>query len=258
LVELSQPDEQDSPAPEIRSQILAARETWARLEAAGQGLTETTPPASLDPERIAHVERQARDLAAQSRRHCDWMLQELTRRRAGAGDGEVPALIEHLLHDESADVRGMCAWMLEIYPREPVTGALRQALADSDPDVVHHASVVLADREDRDSIPLFLSLLDHEGWRHRLSAARALVKLKVADPRLVREMEELARDPEAEEHDLDVLEYNDLSQRLAEPGEPEPRQWLTVAELIEQARQLLERGEESREQDPKHDPLESE
>jgi HEAT repeat protein len=147
--------------------------------------------------------------------------------------------VNHLLHDESADVRRWCAWMLENYPGEPVAEALRRALADPDEDVVHHASAVLADREDHRSIPLLRTLLDHEGWRHRLSAARALVLLKVADPRLVRKLEELASDLQVEQHDLEVLEYRDFNRRTAEPGDPEPRQGLTVGELLERARWLL-------------------
>jgi HEAT repeat protein len=155
----------------------------------------------------------------------------------------VPALIWHLAGDESAKVRWTCAWQLEHFPGEHVSEALRQALADPDPDVVHSACIVLGDRGDRQATPMLLRLLEHPDRRNRLSAARALVKQRVADERLVEALERLSLDPEANEHDLEVLEFSaELVWRrevARGAGEPEPQPRMTMAELVEQARRLL-------------------
>ena len=55
---------------------------------------------------------------------------------------------------------------------------------------------------------LLFPLLEHPKWRNRLYAAEALLGMNVADERLVSAMEKLAREPEAEEHDLDAEEFN--------------------------------------------------
>ena len=102
---------------------------------------------------------------------------------------------------------------------------------------------MLGDRGDQQATPLLLRLLEHPDRRNRLSAARALVSLRVADQRLVETLERLAQDPEADEHDLEALEFNaELDWRregVRGTGEPEPQPRVTMTELVEQARQLL-------------------
>jgi len=158
----------------------------------------------------------------------------------------LPALVEHLLHDPSPGVREMCVAFLNRFADERATAALRQALADTHQRVAQVAAIHLARSGDRTVIPAMLPLLDHPEWSDRFSAARVLLDLRVADRRLVTALEHLAREPEAEDHDLQVAEWNcDLPKwkELAEEGgDPEPEPQQTMAEMVEQARQLLAQG----------------
>jgi HEAT repeat protein len=155
----------------------------------------------------------------------------------------VPVLIRHLLEDESADMRKTCAGVLGDIEGEAISEALRKALFDPDPGVVWSAAIAVRDREDRTAIPLLLALLEHPDRRNRLCASEVLLELQVADQRLVETLEKLARDPEAEEYDLEVGEWNSNLDRQRElsavTGGPEPRPSLTMAEMVEQVRRLL-------------------
>jgi HEAT repeat protein len=155
----------------------------------------------------------------------------------------VPVLIRHLLEDESAHVRKTCARVLGYHEGEPVSEALRRALFDPDQEVVWNAAIALRNRGDRQAIPLLLTLLEHEDRRNRLCASEVLLELHVADQRLVETLEKLARDPEAEEYDLEVGEWNSNLDRWREhsavTGGPEPGPRLTMVEMVEQARRLL-------------------
>ena len=182
------------------------------------------------------------DPAAQVRSKAVFWLGE------GAVTEAVPALIERLLHDESAHVRIMCAMCLRGPEDERVTEALIQALSDSDQRVLTGAISGLGHIGDRRAVPFLLPLLDHSERRVRYFGSKALLELKVADPRLVAALERLAQDPEAEEHDLQVDEDNRYylethKQFYQELGEPEPPRVLKMHELVEQARQLLAQAE---------------
>jgi HEAT repeat protein len=120
----------------------------------------------------------------------------------------LPALAKHLLHDESGTVRALCAWRLLELGGEGVADALLQALADSVPGVLMAASMGAAKVGDGRAIPPLRHLLDHPDRNVRHVASRALLTLRAVDQRVVSTLEELAQDPEAEEHDLEVDEWN--------------------------------------------------
>jgi HEAT repeat protein len=160
----------------------------------------------------------------------------------------LPVLTEHLLGDESPGVRQMCAVSLGWFKDDRAAEALLQALADPHAPVVEAASIGLGRRGDQSAIPSLLPLLDHPERRIRYWSARALLDLQTADQRLVAALEGLARDPEAEEHDLQAKERNyRLVERAGsldlEPGSTELGPHLTMAELVAQARQILAQEE---------------
>jgi HEAT repeat protein len=159
----------------------------------------------------------------------------------------LPALTQHLLHDESDHVRAICAWRLLELGGEGVVDALLQALADSVPGVLMAASMGAAKMGDLRAIPPLRRLLDHPERNVRYVASRALLTLKAVDQRVVSTLEELAQDPEAEEHDLEVDEWNcDQGGQEGsdeEGGESEFWPHLKMHELVEQARNLLARPE---------------
>jgi HEAT repeat protein len=166
-------------------------------------------------------------------------------RLSGSGVAQaLPALIEHLRADSSPGVRMMCVVFLHQFADDQVVEALRQALADPQWEVVTAASVGLGKRGDRRAIPWLLPLRDHSDRRIRYYAARALLRLKTGDQRLVAGLEQLSRDPEADEHDLRAAERNSRLEdmrrmRGREAGDREPQWHLTMAEMVEQARRLL-------------------
>jgi HEAT repeat protein len=159
----------------------------------------------------------------------------------------LPALLAHLRDDPSAHVRSMRAALLHNFADEAAFDALRKALTDPNDHVVQAATANLHARGDRRVIPSLLPLLEHANRGVRFFAARALLALEAADARLVAALEELGGDPEADEHDLDVAEWNcDVEQkrgRAALLGGPDPRPQMTMAELVEQARRLLAQAE---------------
>jgi HEAT repeat protein len=161
----------------------------------------------------------------------------------GAPDA-LPVLIQHLQEDPSPGVRQMCVAFLDAFDDERAADALLQSIADPDARVVYAACSQLGRKGDRRAIPALLPLLDHADRETQLCAARALLRLKSADARLVAALEQLARDPEAEDHDLWVAErIRDLpkTRRLFERmGDPAPEPGQTMLELVEEARRLLQ------------------
>ena len=127
LEELAQPDAQSSPAPQIYALNVAAVEAADRLDTARQGpaQSQATTLSSLDPQRAERLERAAQRAADNHRRHCRLMIRELAGRRSGKGHEEADIPTEG----------GDKAAQLEHFPGEHVSEALRQALADPDPDV---------------------------------------------------------------------------------------------------------------------------
>jgi HEAT repeat protein len=157
----------------------------------------------------------------------------------------VPVLIEHLLQDQSHRVQSVCAVCLGRFKDERAVHGLMQALGDPEPSVLELASASLGTIGDDRAVQSLLPLLDHPQWKVRANAAWALIRLKASEERLVSALEQLAREPEAEEHDLEADEWNcnlERHRRLArEVGEPEPSPMLKMGEMIAQARRLLAR-----------------
>src|SRR5207249_4799163 len=119
-----------------------------------------------------------------------------------------PILIEHLLNDGSARVRALCAIRMCDFQDEQAALALIQALSDSDEAVPRQAIIALGNQGDPRAIPHLLRFLRYPGWRTRYYTARTLIELRSTDPHLVDALEQLAREPEAEEHDLQAEEQN--------------------------------------------------
>jgi HEAT repeat protein len=148
----------------------------------------------------------------------------------------LPALIEHLRNDPAPGVRRMCVAFLRLFRDERADDALRRALEDSSPLVVCLASEQVGESGDPRAVPLLLPLLDHPDRDVRFSAANALLKLRAADPRLVAALEQLARDPEAEEYDLETAKWDQIYKRF---GGSVPLPGQSMRELVEEARRLL-------------------
>jgi HEAT repeat protein len=159
----------------------------------------------------------------------------------------VPAFIERVRTDPSWDVRAMCASYLGWHGNEQVVEVLIEALKDENESVQKAAIGSLGRIGDERAIPSLLPRLGHNDWRVRYQTAFALLSLKAADPRLVAALERLAAEPESEEHDLEVEEWNCNLERHRELAretgdeEPEPRQ--KIHELLEEARRLLIEGD---------------
>jgi HEAT repeat protein len=159
----------------------------------------------------------------------------------------LPALVEHMLSDESSHVRLTCAAFMDRFPDRRAVEALLQVLTDSDLRLVKSAIRGLGNLGDPRAILSLLPMLDHPERSVRFFTASALLKLKAVDQRLVAALEKLTQDPEAEEHDLDADEWNCYLEKhrelYREEGEPEPVRRLKMRELVEQARNLLARTE---------------
>jgi HEAT repeat protein len=155
----------------------------------------------------------------------------------------LPVLIEHLLRDESVRVRQYCTLKLSRFHDERAVDALIQALSDPDETIPRTAINQLATLGDPRAIPHLLRFLSHPDWKVRRNTARALIELRSTDPRVAETLEQLAREPEAEEHDLEAEEWNcnlESYQRMAQEGvgpEP-PGPFPKLCDLLEQARQL--------------------
>jgi HEAT repeat protein len=165
----------------------------------------------------------------------------------------IPTLAEHFRGDDSSHVRPMCVSSLAtlaMYARSlgqdemaQIAATLMVALAGPDWKMLLPAIAGLRSTGDPRAVPSLLRLLDHPRRNVRYGAARALLDLRVADRSLVTAQEKLAQEPEAEEHDLGVDEWNhdlEKQKRLAlEMGDQEPQPHLKMRELAEQARQFL-------------------
>ena len=111
--------------------------------------------------------------------------------------GREDVLLEHLRADRSADVRAVCLAQL----REPELEVLLAATQDPSALVARTAASRLGDRTRQEAEAPLRALLEHSAYSVRLTAARELVKLGVADAAIVDALEDLLEDPECAEHD---------------------------------------------------------
>jgi HEAT repeat protein len=116
----------------------------------------------------------------------------------------LPALIRHALGNEPLPVRYHYAMDLNEFDDPRATDALIQLLAEQDGTMLLIAAGGLCRSSHRDprAIPALLPLLDHSCRDVRFQTAGLLLRLNAADWRLVAALEQLARDPEAEEYEL--------------------------------------------------------
>lgn len=172
----------------------------------------------------------------------------------------VPALARRLADDDSPGVRLMCVWALGMLEGVSVAEIMTQAMSDPDEHVRSSACSVLAHPPDVGVVPGILPLLDDPAWIVRHAACDTLILLGVGDQRIVDTLESLRREPEGEEHEKRIAEYrafkqtDEYRQLMMEP-EPEDESgeadedeedWEipdepSLAELLEQARELLDR-----------------
>ncbi len=98
-----------------------------------------------------------------------------------------------------------------------------------------------------------MQLIDDPNWDVRLDACDTLVRLEVADERLVDAIERLRQDPRAAEHEKGMMATHQFLQTLLNDadaarmwtvdGKPiSDRRWAGLEEVLEQARERL--GEE--------------
>lgn len=154
----------------------------------------------------------------------------------------VPDLIRLLRTDASNHVRLMCAVAFTLRPDPDAFDALVEALRADDWKMVTAACTALARLGDLRAAGELFPLLTHPGWGVRLSACVALLELRVGDNRIVDALRQLAREPEAEEHDLVAAEsrcgLDEMKELAAEMGDPEPEPFPTLADFIARARVL--------------------
>jgi HEAT repeat protein len=246
LEELALPDEQDSPAPQIHALNLAALEAIERCDTA-LGVQPRPRRAS------AELEKVAQEAAGRTRRRYRWMSEEVVRRRVGDGNGEADGPAEGKEEVSPEELEDALAELRESDPRKrwravrrlgglggaEAIAALVSALEDTAADVRSQAAFSLSQRKSPEAVTALIQhLLGDES-----ADVCGMCAWQLADERLVSVLEKLARDPEADEHDLEVLELNgELGWRremAVEMGDPEPQPRMTMADMVEQARQLL-------------------
>jgi len=128
------------------------------------------------------------------------------------------ALIDHLLEDPSDDVRWMCAFSLHFFKSERTMPAFIQALADSNDRVVCSACDSLGDYNHPDAINALYGMLPNPSWNARLHTCASLLKLQQVNAEVIACLEQLEREPEAQEHNADARRTNALNREIEGPN----------------------------------------
>jgi HEAT repeat protein len=184
---------------------------------------------------------------------------EPIRRRAGGGlsafsklrgsavtvEQEADALARILERGQDPRVRLSCAIALMPVRQPVVEHAFLRALADPFEKIVQIACVELSDRGGADVVSALLARLNHPSWRVRLEVCKALLKRKVADPRLVSTLEAMSREPEAALYDAESDEFDaamkeglsELMRSWVGVGTP-PETWGKLEAILAKARSL--------------------
>lgn len=158
----------------------------------------------------------------------------ILRLAAAAPPEALAPILDLLANDPSFMVRRTAATYLRAF--ENATPGLITALDDADRGVVEFACDSLSELGDAAAIPCLLKVLDHPNWDVREAACRALLSFGVGDQRVVTAIEQLIREPEAADHDLDVEEDHAM---FSDPEDPEETIPPTLATLPQEARELL-------------------
>jgi len=164
----------------------------------------------------------------------------------------VPALLDYLANDSASDVRAICAFALGRIGNDQALDGLIPALNDPDRPVRGVACSAFACAKDRRAVSQIMQLIDDPHWDVRLDACETLVRLEVADERLVDGIERLRQDPQAAEHEKGMMATHQFLQTLLNnpdarictvDGRPiSDRRWAGLEEVLERARERL--GEE--------------
>jgi HEAT repeat protein len=217
-----------------------------KLAQALAGLQEPEPEARWQacvhlarlgsPEAIAGLLRALEDPAPKVRAAAALYLGVLKAEEA------LPALIHHLREDASAHVRLMVASCLDTFQDSRAVEPLIERLEDPDWKMLTAAALGLGLIGDKRAVPALFPLLHYPHWRVRHAAAWALIELGASDARLVAAIEQLAREPEAEEHEAHMAgrrtELEEMTRHARAMGDPAPKPGLAIAELLAEARRL--------------------
>ena len=112
-------------------------------------------------------------------------------------------LIHHLLHNPNARVRLSAAIRLMKDLSTPVAIAYRSSLGDTSDMVVQLACAELGHRGGEGNIEALFPVLNHNSWRVRLEACKALITQGITDHRITETIEALSEDPEAAVYDTE-------------------------------------------------------
>lgn len=152
----------------------------------------------------------------------------------------VQALAERLLTDPSALVRDRCALALMFQDEPPpvAAAALVGGLDDEHPSVVRLCACALRHCPGQAVLAPLVRLLTHPDWTVRYQAVVGLIDRGAVDERVVAAIEQMAREPDAAEHDA-MLE---MASRLPELTEVPPGTFGggTMAEIHAAAQERLE------------------
>lgn len=123
----------------------------------------------------------------------------------------LPLLVAHLLHDPASRVRIACAAALSWMPSPESLYALSQCLSDHDERVVEIACVALGRSGNKAWVPHLRKALGHPSWYARFRACEALIAQGVIDKSVLRTLQELSSEPEADLYSMSVRKQREVA-----------------------------------------------
>lgn len=124
----------------------------------------------------------------------------------------LPALLDRLANDPSDYVRPCIANALGRISGDIAMEALKEALKDQADAVRHAACWRFAHNDDRRAVDEILNLLEDPEWSVRKAACEVLIKLGVADRRIVDALERLRQEPEGIEYEKSIVKMHEFMQ----------------------------------------------
>jgi len=184
----------------------------------------------------------------------------------------LPILLDHLANDPSGGVRAMCAAAAGFSGDDAEMERYVEALMDPYENVRIAACWQFAHQQDRRAVDVIrglvrdpnqwvrssaasvlirLGVIDEqvmdllsgdESWEVRLSVVEELIKAEVADQRIVRAIERMMQEPDAQEHEVMMSEMNAfIESQERQDADLEPEE-----ELSAEDEELIREMEESR------------
>ncbi|MBW3622632.1 MAG: hypothetical protein KY468_04400 [Armatimonadetes bacterium] len=223
-------------APSHDERVLAALRTESRSESDqvlkrlmkqdGKGTVEALLAALDGPEERVRA-RAARALAMHR-----------------AGEVVPNEMVRHMLHNPTASARLSCAiGLMSVYTLAVREGYI-QALDDVEIKVMQIAAGEVGYRGGEGAAEALFRKLHHPSWDARLEICKALITLKAADARVVKELEAMSREPEAAVYDAEDDEYVKMTQEVEKELGPSPElyeRWGKIGEILQQAREIASR-----------------